>query len=373
MPWTSLPSADNARSLGWLPRELPPHVHLVVSTLPGECLNNLAGKVPLENFLELKPMPAGEGEAVLDGWLREAGRRLQPEQKETIMAGFRACGLPLYLKLAFEEARLWKSYDPAPTLSPDIQGMIRGLFSRLSADSNHGAVLVSRSLAYLAAAKNGLSEDELLDVLSLDGEVITDFYRRSPKSPRVDRLPPVIWSRLYFDLEPYLAERSADGTSLLSFYHAQVSAVIFQEFLQEKEKHHHLLAEYFTAQPLAYTLGGVEKPNLRKLSELPWQQFHAGEGMGLIQTVTNFRFMEGKLAAFGPFSLMEDYKLTEGILEVIPDDILESVALIKRVSPTVPAGAHQGCRPARASPDRQVEGLRFHPGKRPNEAGVWQG
>ena len=273
-----LANTNNARSLGWLPRELPPHVKVVVSTLPGECLKNLESKLPLENRLELRPMPVAEGDAILDVWLKEAGRTLQPGQMERILAGFQECGLPLFLKLAFEEARHWKSYDPAPTLSPDIQGMIRGLFAHLSADFNHGAVLVSCSLAYLAAAKNGLSEDELLDVLSMDKEVLADFYRRSPKSPRVDRLPPVIWSRLYYDLEPYLAERSADGTSLLSFYHAQVREVIAQQLLQEKEKYHHLLVEYFNNQPLAYTLGGMEKPNLRKLSELPYQQSNAGEG-----------------------------------------------------------------------------------------------
>ena len=37
-----LSDSDNARNLIWLPAELPPHVRLVVSTLPGECQAALA-------------------------------------------------------------------------------------------------------------------------------------------------------------------------------------------------------------------------------------------------------------------------------------------------------------------------------------------
>ena len=62
--------------------------------------------------------------------------------------------------------------------------------------------------------KNGLSEDEMIDVLSRDEEVFDDFRKRSFFEPPEKRLPVVVWSRFYFDVEPYLNERSADGASL---------------------------------------------------------------------------------------------------------------------------------------------------------------
>src|SRR5262249_18413027 len=155
---------------------------------------------------------------------------------------FTGNGRPLYLKLAFEEARRWTSYTrPTQTvLSLDIEGVIRSLLARLSADENHGAVLVSHSLVYLAVARNGLSEDELLNVLSMDEVVMAAFHAPSPKSPPVDQLPVVMWSRLYSELQPYLAERSGDGTTLLGFYHQQVRAVVEQDYLardQKRERH----------------------------------------------------------------------------------------------------------------------------------------
>ena len=140
-------------------------------------------------------MPVTEGRELLKLWLKEAGRTLEERQRDQVLSKFEAEGLPLYLKLAFEETRRWKSYTPPVDLSPHVPGIIQHLFTRLASPENHGEVMVQRSLGYLAAGKNGLSEDELLDVLSLDAEVMADFQRRSPKSPQVDRLPVVVWSR----------------------------------------------------------------------------------------------------------------------------------------------------------------------------------
>ena len=206
---------ENDPSLVWLPADLPPHVKLVVSTLPGDCHAALQRRLPASSMLNVPALSKLSGARMLQGWLAEAQRTLTDEQQADILTKFeRGGGLPLYLKLAYEEARHWHGYDglpvqpsQAPGLCEDIAGVIRDFFRRLKQESNHGQVIVSHALGYLAAAKNGLSEDELLDVLSADGDVLSDFRRRSPRSPAADRLPAVIWSRLSFDLAPYLAER----------------------------------------------------------------------------------------------------------------------------------------------------------------------
>lgn len=306
-----LSDADHARNLIWLSAQLPENVRLIVSTAPGECLTALERKIPT-NIVKLDPMPTNEGQELLHVWLSEAGRAIQTHQEDEVLTKFaessrhkdecsdaersgeQGGGLPLYLKLAFEEARRWKSYSPLVSLAPDIPGIIRQLFARLSQDANHGAVVVSRSLSYLAASKNGLSEDELLDVLSRDKEVLNDFESRARHTPPEERLPVVIWSRLYFDLEPYLAERNSDGASLISFYHRQLREVVEQEYLasDEKRKRHSSLASYFANQDLF----GREKkaPNIRKLSELPYQQTYAEMWNDVYATLTDFEFLEAK-------------------------------------------------------------------------------
>ena len=54
-------------------------------------------------------------------------------------------------------------------LANTIHASIMKLFDRVEAQ--HGKLLVARSLAYITAAKGGLSEAELEDVLSLDEKV----------------------------------------------------------------------------------------------------------------------------------------------------------------------------------------------------------
>jgi WD40 repeat protein len=316
-----LSDADHARNLIF-PRELPEHVQLVVSTLPGECKSALERKLPSTNLVKLEPMPSEEGSELLEVWLKEAGRTLQLPQRDEVLRKFAASGrpaevssdireeggMPLYLKLAFEEARRWKSYSPPVDLAGDIPGIIRQLFERLSLDANHGKVMVERSLGYLAAAKNGLTEDELLDVLSRDERVIGEFRRRSPKSPDVDNLPVVVWSRLQLDLEPYLTERPADGISLLAFYHRALRDTATQSYLagDHETSRHRALASYFDEQPLETKHGGKRASNLRKLSELPYQEIRTKSWVVLERLLTDLSFADAKVRNLGVHSLVDD-------------------------------------------------------------------
>ncbi|MFY9573559.1 MAG: AAA family ATPase [Blastocatellia bacterium] len=97
-----LSSAYNARSLRWLPSSLPAGARVVISTTPGDCLTALEKKVSRDSLTELQPMSLDDGGKLLDRWLKDAGRTLQPGQRQDVLEGFARNGLPLYLKLAFE-------------------------------------------------------------------------------------------------------------------------------------------------------------------------------------------------------------------------------------------------------------------------------
>ncbi len=322
-----LSDAHYARRLAWLPATLPDHVRLVVSTLPGECQAALEGILPPESLVRLHPMATDEGEQLLALWLQSAGRTLQDDQRTEVMDKFSRDGRPLYLRLAFEEACRWRSSRAQCALSPDIDGIIREFLERLSLEANHGTVVVSRSLGYLAAARNGLTEDELLDLLSQDEAVFRDFLKRSFHEPPERRLPAIVWSRLYFDLEPYLAERSADGASLLTFYHpTTIGRVVRDMYLSDEAKveRHGTIADYFARQQLFVDTGQRMTANARKLSELSYQLTEARRWDDLYATLTDFEFLEircthsgvttsgsGEKAVriyTGVYELMEDYR-----------------------------------------------------------------
>ena len=132
---------------------------------------------PEQCFLEVPSLAVSEADLILNSWLKSTKRALQQPQKEVILNAFRNCQLPLYLKLAFDEACRWKSYTPISETRVEltVKEIISALFNRL--ERLHGKILVSHSLGYITASKSGLTEPELEDLLSLDDTVLNDVYQ----------------------------------------------------------------------------------------------------------------------------------------------------------------------------------------------------
>jgi hypothetical protein len=257
---------DPARGVRWLPQELPPNVKAIVSTADnGEALR--AGAP-----VQLDRMTQSEAGQALDELLWEAHRTLRPWQREAVLAHFERCGLPLYLKLAADESRLWKSYalPDACTLGEGVAGVINTLFARLSSSASHGPVLVEHSLSYLAAARYGLTEDEILDVLTADDAVWNDFDRRKHHEVSERRLPVVVWSRLSLDLEPYLTERAGPGGTVVAFYHRQLRE--YSASLSTNPQHqsaHLTLAAYFHGRDSFLESTHAQRTRSRRLPPTP--------------------------------------------------------------------------------------------------------
>ena len=144
------------------------------------------------------------------------------------------------------------------------------LIGRLSA-TEHRPVLVNRGLGYLAAARYGLTEDEMLDVLTSDDAVWEDFEAHRHHELERRQLPVVVWSKLSLDLTAYLTERAVPGGTVVAFYHRQLAA----RAAQGQEARHGDLATYFLGQR-AWLDVRQRTPNARRAAELPWQQRSAG-------------------------------------------------------------------------------------------------
>lgn len=96
-------------------------------------------------------------------------RTISGEQLPTVKEALRGCNSPLYVKLVFDQISLWKSYTTDIVIAKSIDDCVSKLFERV--ESSHGKILVSHALAYITASKNGLSEAELEDLISLDETV----------------------------------------------------------------------------------------------------------------------------------------------------------------------------------------------------------
>ena len=347
-----LADADNGRRLNWLPPgSLPAHVKLVVSCLSDRANADPSGQpcaelqrrqIPAESFIDLDVLSEAEARLLLfDRWLPKAGRKVSDDQRARIEQRLAspACRQPIYLKLLFDEVQLWHSYDPATVPGESVPELLGQLFDRLSQPTNHGPLLVNRVLGYLSASRHGLAENEILEILFADPEYRAKLNEASEQTrhalpPNAKRIPIALWSRLRFDLAPYLTERAAPGANVLTFYHRQVAECVQERYAKSSGQTwqpHQRLVNYFSAQE--YFLESLEKQrarvtllpptprpaNVRKVDELPWQRVEVASLSGQWDEVgrlfTDLAFLEAKAEAGMVFDLATDFALA---LEAMP-------------------------------------------------------
>ncbi len=273
--------------LGWLPNKLPEALKLVLSVLHDPAYEadsgfyrSLKNRLPEHALLQIEPLSPVSGSKILSELLRRSGRGLQDSQRAYILAKFaEADASPLYLKTAFEIAKSWKSADRAGegryVLAGDTAGIIAQFIGELTAVHHHKRTLVTRTLGYLTAARIGLSEKELTEVLSRDDGVMAAISSEKFDA-HTKKLPPSVWVRLIRALAPFLVEKQADEQPLLNFFHRQVAQVARKEHYESAKKElHSALAAYFESQ--AAKQGERTVYARRSLSELPFQLHSADE------------------------------------------------------------------------------------------------
>lgn len=238
--------------MNWLPKTCPQFIKIAISVLPNyhDILPNLRRSLPIENaYIEVPTLTIEMGKEILEAWLQGLGRTLTEEQFELVLSSFTQCPQPLFLKLIFAEASRWESYTNVRgfDLGSDVPQAIRLLFQRL--ERKHGKTLTSRALGYITAGRNGLTENELEDALSLDDDVIDDVYQYwDPPVEGVVRLPNLLWARIRHDIDEFLTERQANGKTVIAWYHRQFWEAAQTQYFSdpnEKQSRHSLLSEYF--------------------------------------------------------------------------------------------------------------------------------
>ncbi|KAG9467153.1 hypothetical protein GDO78_015505 [Eleutherodactylus coqui] len=335
-----LSQSGGAHHLHWLPKECLYNVHIVLSTLPeeGGILNTLREKIVDENsYLEVHPLSAEEGGQMIEMLMSSAGRILTQAQSDIVLNNFGKCGQPLHFKLAFDEAKRWSSYTPTSELciATNTKDAVHQLYERL--EKLYGKLLISHALGYIVASRNGLSEAELKDILSIDNDVLAEIYEYwAPPSEVAIRIPSLTWSRLRYDLEGYLVEKKADERTVIGLFHRQFIEVAQNIYLSgsQKAQRHCILAAYFmgtwslgTKHPIYLpvmkkTLNADRKvapqplwfledlPNLRKMSELPYHLLNAGLFDELEREILgNMNWISSKIVSCGINSLIRDFDM----------------------------------------------------------------
>ena len=262
-----LEDRDGAPDLVWLPPVIPANVRLIVSTLPGRPLDDLRKRD--WPTLDVQPLNAGEREQLITLYLAQYGKTLSQPQAQRVAAVPQTAN-PLYLRALLEELRVFGIHEQIDErighylAAGTIDGFYEKILARYEEDyQRERPGLVGEAMALLWAARRGLSEAEVLDLLGEEG------------AP----LPRAYWSPLHLAAESGLVNRSG----LIGFFHDYLRQAVQHRYLPDAgvQRGTRLrLADYFERRGL----------DSRQVDELPWLLAQAEEWPRLYDRLADLDF-----------------------------------------------------------------------------------
>ena len=336
----SLDRNASSQSLAWLPESELPLVKVVIVQRKGALCFISPSLLPRCTIYDLPRMSDESAIHLLD-WILEkrcteqiyshecsVGRRLQPLQKESILAAFVENRNPLWLKLVCILASEWRSWNTqvAPlnlsSLPATTEQLIAFYISHYLVEvCGHASCYVRKTLLYISCSRQGLSEDELRQLQVNDKDIISEFNRRctetNQKWLQVDHLPPILWSRLFRDLRGVVDSIFVNGQRRIQFPDIAIRHVVKEVFelsSQEEKVTHQAIARLHLSrlQPLhrqfeLVDASKVQDPYaLRSLSEIGWHLSEAGDEQGIANLMEDINYLMAKCAALQVGSLLSE-------------------------------------------------------------------
>lgn len=294
-----LEDQDQAPDLVWLPPVIPSNVRMIVSTLPGRPLEELKRRGWPR--MEVATLDESERTEFIRFYLKELySKGLEPKDSIRIAKADQTVN-PLYLQVLLEELRMYGKRDVTSRIdhyleTKTLQELYEKVLERYEQDyERERKGLVCEAMSLLWAARRGLTEAELLELLGERGE----------------KLPQLHWSYLYNAAEHSLVNRSG----LIGFFHDYLRQAVRARYLsteRQQNEAHLRLAGYFDKRRL----------EARAIDELPWQLAEAREWKGLYNLLSDlpsfsacwandkFETMSywASVEANSPLSMIEAYK-----------------------------------------------------------------
>jgi len=314
----------------WIPDTVPAGCLLVVSVLAGSrAARDMAVRI-VDLQISLGPLPAAQAIALLQARLAAASRRLDPAQNQEMRRALSAGATALDVQVVVQIVQRWRSGESAGPLADDAASRLQQLLMWLEEDAQHGPVLPAAAFGLIGASRYGLSEPELIDLLSHDTQVMEDFRRRYPYAPPVSRLPQSVFSRLVNDLGSLMTSGLADGVVVHRVFHRLVHDACIHRYLDARRaaQRHRQLADYFGSQPDRYAAaipGEVGNVNLRRMSEVVYQLLAAGDANGAATLLADFGYLICRLETNRVDELAAEVATACRMLAVAPKS-LEQVA-----------------------------------------------
>ena len=322
----------------WLPATLPKNVHLIASCRTDSTVYEGLSILFPDSLLRVPEVSESDASEIFHAWLEDpqeiyssAGlsplkrRTITPSQEKKVLEAFSGCGRILWLRLIAEQAKRWPSWYRIDKLPNNLERTISWiLFESLIKEGRHPKAFLIAATSFLAAARYGLSDAEINRCLALHDDVRSELDEANKRTGQSwndeSSLPPILWSRLLFDLKPFLTLLIQDGTLIYRWFHREFATVLTDRLhannrqrvaihrdlatmFKDQAEHNSLLLEKISSQ------GPTSSMALRRVMEQPFHMFSSGQIQGLVELLESIDFCMAKCGANKPLELVEDTKL----------------------------------------------------------------
>ncbi|KAM9329505.1 uncharacterized protein PAF06_003294 [Gastrophryne carolinensis] len=325
--------SENSVKLSWIPSKLPPHVYFIVSMSSGnesDCTSfQHLKELQVElNAVQIPLLSSAEINNIIEFWLRQDQHKLTSRQKEALIQTCTACPAPLFVMCAYMESRRWTSYTPDNDihLIPSIPKMFSWILSRL--ERLHGEQVVKKAVSYISLSRNGITQEELLDLLSLDQSVMDEI--RQYQAIIVPVFPESLWIKLRSDFGTFLVEQRTDNSYVINWSHKQLRLICLGRYVKSKDEHlaiHSVFANYYLEggtrhkpinsdmpmMPLSWLLKQEDRTvhvlNLRQIRGISYHLIQSDQISRLItECIFNYEYLLHKTWATSVTEIQEDIK-----------------------------------------------------------------
>ena len=247
------------------PAKLPANVKLILTAANEKVTSRFKQAYANELHLEsIEPVLCYETFTKL---LRQHNRCISdPHQERQIKGAISKGTTPIHIRLISSYCLHWKSGDVSRCLATDAQTTALQYIFSMFEKLGHNREFVLYTLGLIAAAPYGIAEEEIQQLVLRFPTVKEYFIAEDRHHYNRDKLPFVIWSRLFYDLKDCLTLTRVNGCIVVKFRHQIFDAVLrgaCSQYLQEARE---LLAQFYMQQN--NYCAGTSIPNYRKAYNL---------------------------------------------------------------------------------------------------------
>ena len=233
-------------SLEWLDKKHLKAIKIIVSTTDELKYSQQP------SFLKIYMLPCMGVDSVplVTNILNKAGRTLTKSQYASLQSVIDASdSSAIYLHILGHYLKIKASWEQIEDNCSDIVYLVDNYLKHLTSPERHGQELVGEALGLLTKERIGLSDKEMLDLLSRNkyvrNAVEANSFHQIETQEGEWRLPSVLWSRLRYELSPFLRTYASPAGQVTTIFHDELKTIFTAIYLYEPAQKGDIASQLF--------------------------------------------------------------------------------------------------------------------------------